>query len=78
MNKKPVATLYDRLPKNQLVLTDIKVIDSGGRSKKVITDAKILQKWAKILNVEAPPVLFAGKLRSIVFLILNAIKTPCY
>jgi hypothetical protein len=64
VNKKPVATLYDRMPQNQLVLTDIKIIDSGGRPKKVITDTKILSKWARTLDVEAPPVIFAGKLNT--------------
>ena len=63
VNKKPVNTLYDKMPKNSLVLTDIKIVDSGGRTKKVITDPKILSKWANIINVDEPPVYFSGKLK---------------
>jgi cytidyltransferase-like protein len=58
-NTKPVDIEYDRLPKNFLVLTHILVMN-GRKTKKVIIDPVVLKKWAKILEVENPPVLFDG------------------
>ena len=58
-NTKPVDIDYDRLPKNFLVLTHIMVMN-GRKTKKVIIDPVVLKKWAKILEVENPPILFDG------------------
>jgi cytidyltransferase-like protein len=58
-NTKPVDIEYDRLPKNFLVLTHIMIMN-GRKTKKVIIDPVVLKKWAKILEVENPPILFDG------------------
>lgn len=58
-NTKPVDIEYDRLPKNFLVLTHIHVMN-GKKIKKVIIDPVVLKKWAGILEVENPPILFDG------------------
>lgn len=55
---------YSLLPKNNLVLTHIKVTNpSTGKVQKVIRDTKVLNKWAEVLEVQKPPVLFEGVLR---------------
>ena len=55
---------YSLLPKNNLVLTHIKVINpSSGKVNKVIRDTQVLNKWASKLEVQEPPVVFEGVLR---------------
>ena len=55
---------YSLLPKNNLVLTHIKVMKPGtDKVQKVIRDTKVLNKWAGVLEVQQPPVLFEGVLR---------------
>jgi len=55
---------YSLLPKNNLVLTHIKVMKPGtDKVQKVIRDTKVLNKWADLLEVQNPPVLFEGMLR---------------
>jgi len=55
---------YSLLPKNNLVLTHIKVMKPGtDKVQKVIRDTKVLNKWANVLEVQQPPVLFEGVLR---------------
>ena len=61
-NNKPVTIAYDRLPLNNLVLTDIQVKDPKDRTIDVITDKKTLKKWADIIQVENPPIFYEGKL----------------
>jgi hypothetical protein len=46
---------YDAIPKNNLILSYIK------KGKKLITDKDTLVKYAKILNVSEPPILFQGE-----------------
>ena len=58
----PVNVSYDKLPKNNLVLTDIKIVSESGRPKKIISDPKVLEDWADLLEVERPPLVFDGKL----------------
>jgi len=60
----PIKIVYDRLPKNHLILTDISIRNESGRVIKVINDPKILKKWAEILSVENPPIIFSGYLTS--------------
>jgi len=55
-NNNPVEIKYDYLPKNNLMLTNIK---SNG---KIITDPKILNKKAKDFKVDGPFIVFNGKL----------------
>ena len=61
-NLQPVTIAYDRLPLNNLVITDIQVRDPRDKILEVITDKATLDEWAGILEVEAPPVYFEGKL----------------
>jgi hypothetical protein len=61
-NLMPVKIVYDRIPLNHLVLTDISVRDPHGKVIQVITDKKTLDEWATFLEVESSPQIFAGKL----------------
>jgi hypothetical protein len=64
--KRTIDIQYDALPKNNLILTHIQVLNPTDPTqiKKVIRDPKVLEKWANILQVQAPPVLFDGVLDS--------------
>lgn len=53
---------YSMLPKNNLILTHIQVLNESGKVFKVIRDTAVLNKWAKKLNVQNPPVIFEGML----------------
>ena len=54
---------YSLLPKNNLVLTHIQVLNpQTGKVSKVIRDTQVLEKWAKKLDVQNPPVVFEGNL----------------
>lgn len=61
-SNKTVNVEYDSVPKNNLILTHIQVLQEDGRVKKVIKDPKILNKWAEILEVDEPTIIFKGKL----------------
>jgi len=63
---KTIDIKYDLLPKNNLILTHIQVLNPADQSqiKKVIRDPKILEKWANILEVQSPPIIFDGVLDS--------------
>ena len=65
-DNKTIDIEYDVLPKNNLVLTHIQVLQPSNPNKirKVIRDTKVLNKWAEKLEVAAPPVLFEGVLDS--------------
>tara|TARA_R110001592_G_scaffold222901_1_gene478224 strand:+ start:4564 stop:7821 length:3258 start_codon:yes stop_codon:yes gene_type:complete len=60
-NQKPHNIEYDRLPDNNLIITDIQVLNNG-KVVKTITDTKILTDWAKLFIVQKPPVIFKGNL----------------
>ena len=51
---------YDEIPKNSLILNHIQQIGFNGKVKKTISDPKVLKKWAGILEVQAPNVIFDG------------------
>ena len=51
---------YDTTPYNFMVLTHIQVIGSNGKTKKVLTDPKILKEWATKLQVQEPSIVFDG------------------
>jgi len=54
---------YAMLPKNNLVLTHIQVLNPETNNvQKVIRDTAILNKWADKLQVQRPPVVFEGQL----------------
>lgn len=52
----------ERIPLNNLVLTDIQVKDPNDKTIDIITDKKTLDDWADILEVEKPPIVFDGKI----------------
>lgn len=64
VDKKTVDIEYDQLPKNHLILTHIQVMSPSNPAeiKKVIRDPNILYKWADILEVHRPQVIFQGHL----------------
>lgn len=66
VDNKTIDVEYDILPKSNLILTHIQVMQPSNPNKirKVIRDTKILEKWATKLGVAAPPVLFEGLLDS--------------
>jgi len=53
---------YDRLPKNHLILSYIHKLDQSGEPSETIQDKAELDKWADILEIERPPIIFQGKL----------------
>jgi len=53
---------YAKTPKNNLILTHIQQIGDEDKIKKTINDPVILNKWAKILDVQAPTIYFDGYL----------------
>lgn len=53
---------YTRYPKNNLVLTDIRMTDDDG-IERVYDDAKSLKKWAEELRVEPMPIIYQGTLK---------------
>jgi|TARA_B100000767_G_scaffold275386_1_gene312093 cytidyltransferase-like protein len=65
-DKKTIDIEYDLLPKNNLILTHIQVLNASDptKVKKVIRDPRILQKWAAKLEVQEISVLFEGLLAS--------------
>lgn len=57
LNKQSHEIAYDRLPKNNLILSDI-ITDKG----ETIQDKEVLDYWADLLNIERSPIFFQGKL----------------
>lgn len=53
---------YTSLPHNNLILTHIQQLTEGGKVKKTIIDPVIIEKWAKVLDVQAQEVIFDGNL----------------
>ena len=66
VDKKTIDIEYDLLPKNNLVLTHIQILNPTNpvQIKKVIRDPQILKKWAQKLEVQEPTILFEGQLQS--------------
>ena len=62
VNTNPGIITYDRLPKNNLVLTHIKVMSSAGKVTKVIEDPRVIKDWANALGVTPLLPLFKGYL----------------
>jgi hypothetical protein len=61
---KAQTIAYDRLPKNGLILSYIHVLDEKGEIAETIQDKWTLDKWADLLEIERPPIVFQGKLSS--------------
>ena len=62
VNTNPGIITYDRLPKNNLVLTHIKVMTPAGKVTKVIEDPRVIRDWANALGVTPLLPLFKGYL----------------
>lgn len=60
-NSKPVEIAYDRIPKNNLILSYVSPKDSKD-SGDFINDKEKLDTWADLLGVERPPIVFQGYL----------------
>lgn len=54
----PINVIYDRVPTNNLVLTDIR----NSLTEKLVDDIKILNDIADLLIVDKPPIIWNGKL----------------
>lgn len=61
-NNSPVSVSYQRSPKNGLVLTHIIVKNEFGDVERTVVDKEELDYWADMIDVEAPPIIFQGKL----------------
>lgn len=61
-NQKPVEIVYDRIPKNNLILSYIHELDGDGGIKRTIQNQEELNEWADLLGVEKPPIIFSGVL----------------
>jgi hypothetical protein len=61
-NKAPVEIVYDRIPKNNLILSYVHQMGDGGKIKKTVQDKEKLDDWADLLGVEKPPIIFQGRL----------------
>ncbi len=61
-SRKPVEISYDRLPKNNLILSYVHKMGDGGKIESTIQDKAKLDNWADILGVERPPIIFQGVL----------------
>jgi hypothetical protein len=61
-NTNPVEIVYDRLPKNHLILSYVHQLDDAGKIVKTIQKKTSLDEWADLLGVEHSPIIFQGKL----------------
>lgn len=61
-SSKPVEITYDRVPKNNLILSYIHDLDDAKKITKTIKDKDELDEWADLLGVERPPIIFQGNL----------------
>jgi cytidyltransferase-like protein len=66
VDSKTVDIEYDNMPKNNLILTHIQVMNAVDPTqvKKVIRDPKVLNDWATELDVQKPQVIYNGVLQS--------------
>jgi cytidyltransferase-like protein len=61
-NNQPVEIAYDRLPKNNLILSYIHTKNENGKPSSTIQDQEQLNNRADLLGVERPPIVFQGML----------------
>jgi len=62
INEKPQEIVYDRVPKNHLVLSYIHVKNGAGKILRTIQEKEELDHWADLLQVERSPIIFQGVL----------------
>jgi len=76
-NEHPQEISYDRLPKNNLVLSYIHVKNSNGKLVRTIQDKQELDKWADLFKIERSPIIFQGLLTPEQKIdIMNFLDTP--
>lgn len=56
----PNKVQYKRMPKNNLVLTDVRISSTDG--EKIKDRGEIIRKWATELRIEPAPIIFEGYL----------------
>lgn len=61
-NTSPVEIVYDRIPKNHLILSFVHKMDLHGKIAKTIQQKEKLDTWADLLGVEKSPIIFQGYL----------------
>jgi len=61
-NKDSSSSKYDKKPKNNLVLSYIHKLDEEGKPIETLQSKEELERWAYFLEVEAPPIIFEGRL----------------
>jgi hypothetical protein len=59
---QPVEIAYDRIPKNNLILSYVHVIEEPGKISRTIQEKEKLDEWADLLGIERPPIIFQGNL----------------
>ncbi len=61
-NRDSSSSKYDKKPKNDLVLSYIHKLDEDGKPIETLQSKEELERWAYFLDVEAPPIIFEGRL----------------
>jgi len=61
-SNNPVEIVYDRIPKNNLILSYVHKKDESGSPKGTIQNKESLDTWADLVGVERPPIIFQGNL----------------
>jgi hypothetical protein len=62
VHNEPGVIKYDRLPKNNLILTHILVRGETGKVAKIIDDPRVIKDWALRLNVTPLQPIYSGYL----------------
>ena len=62
VHNEPGVIRYDKLPKNNLVLTHIQIKSPNGKIGKIIEDPRVINDWANALSVTALLPIFKGYL----------------
>lgn len=76
-NPNPVEIAYDRVPKNNLILSYVHRKDESGKAGGTIQDKEALDNWADLIGVERPPIIFQGRLSDEQKeQLLNFLRTP--
>lgn len=62
VHNEPGVIRYDRLPKNNLILTHILIKNDSGKVAKIIDDPRVIRDWSVTLNVTPLQPIFSGYL----------------
>lgn len=65
VHNEPGVIQYDKLPKNNLVLTHIQIKSAGGKIGKLIEDPRVINDWGNKLNVTPLLPIFKGYLTDV-------------